>query len=275
VLVSKAAVDAAFRKVLLDKRADAAERIGLKLSAAESAMLRAIPGQQLEAVIDRTRVAPENRRAFLGNAAAVMLAVLGATGEAALGYTRGIRPDHPPGALPTEVHVVYAQSDFRLRITYAITDEEGFARQTRETAKMNRLLPKALELAKEAWEKAAAHEGTAFPIESPQPFRINKLGSYSDRSKAEALLQARRKANQQRVAKQERKRAERLARMSQARREKELARHKAVQEAEKLLAEKLQDLLATRPPAKPTPPSTKGIRPDRPPASRGIRPNRP
>jgi hypothetical protein len=92
VLVSKASLDAEFRALLLKRRAKAADEIGLALSPAESMMLGAIPAAQLEAVIARTKVAPSNRRAFLGRAAAVMLAALGMTG-CEVGCVKGIRPD--------------------------------------------------------------------------------------------------------------------------------------------------------------------------------------
>jgi hypothetical protein len=77
VLVKKAAVDPVFRRLLLARRGGAAEEIGLKLQPAEAALLEAVPARQLQAVIDRTRVAPEVRPAFLGKAAAVMLVALG------------------------------------------------------------------------------------------------------------------------------------------------------------------------------------------------------
>ena len=110
VLVKKAAVDAEFRALLLERRAAAAELISLALEPAEALMLTAVPAAQLEAIIDRTDVPLEHRRAFLGQAAAAMLAALGAMGataEAATkimpapggiapGPTRGIQPDPPP-----------------------------------------------------------------------------------------------------------------------------------------------------------------------------------
>ena len=43
VLVKKAAVDAEFKRLLLAERAEAAERIGLELQPAETAMLDAVP----------------------------------------------------------------------------------------------------------------------------------------------------------------------------------------------------------------------------------------
>lgn len=50
VLIKKAAVDAEFKAVLLQRRAAAADEIGLVLEPAEKAMLAAMPEAQLEAV---------------------------------------------------------------------------------------------------------------------------------------------------------------------------------------------------------------------------------
>jgi hypothetical protein len=94
-------VDAAFREVLLTERAAAADRIGLKLEPAEAAMLAAIPAKQLEQVVAGTRVSPHLRGAFMGYAAAVMLAALGATTADASDehyVTKGIDPEIPPPA---------------------------------------------------------------------------------------------------------------------------------------------------------------------------------
>ena len=99
VLVKKASVDPAFRSVLLERRAAAAGEIGLVLEPAEAAMLGAVPAGQLETIIARTVVPEEHRRAFLGKAAAAMLATLGivtATGCP----TKGIAPDRPPPPPP-------------------------------------------------------------------------------------------------------------------------------------------------------------------------------
>ena len=82
VLVKKAAVDAEFKALLLSRRAAAAEAIGLTLQPAEAAMLAVAPAEQLEAIIARTSVPQEHRRAFLGWAAAAMLAALGALATA-------------------------------------------------------------------------------------------------------------------------------------------------------------------------------------------------
>jgi hypothetical protein len=106
VLVKKAAVDAEFRTLLLDRRAAAADQIGLTLEPAEAAMLKAVPRPQLEGVIDRTRVPQEHRRAFLGNVAAAMLAALGVSAAGCsppipkgiapdMPATKGIQPDTP------------------------------------------------------------------------------------------------------------------------------------------------------------------------------------
>ncbi len=96
VLVKKASVDAAFKQLLLDKRAGAATEIGLALEPAEAMMLDAVPAAQLEAIIASTTVAPVSRAAFLGKAAAVMLAALGASGCEELVPVTGIAPDRPP-----------------------------------------------------------------------------------------------------------------------------------------------------------------------------------
>ena len=101
VLIKKAAVDPKFKKLLLGKRAAAAEAIALKLEPAEAAMLEAVPESHLAAVIARTTVSPKIRPAFLGYAAGVMLAALGTATLGCNGNgdpgptTEGIRPDRP------------------------------------------------------------------------------------------------------------------------------------------------------------------------------------
>jgi hypothetical protein len=94
VLVRKAAVDPAFKALLLDDRVAAAEQIGLPLDPAEEMMLSAAPRVQLETIIAQTSVPEEHRRAFLGKAAAVMLAAMSIV-TAAPGCGTGIRPDLP------------------------------------------------------------------------------------------------------------------------------------------------------------------------------------
>ncbi len=115
VLIKKAAVDPAFKKLLLEKRAGAAEAIGLKLEPAEAAMLNAVPETQLAAIVANTKVNPSLRPAFLGYAAGVMLAALGATalnqaGAESRVYTLGITPGPipygPPDVSPKEMDVI-------------------------------------------------------------------------------------------------------------------------------------------------------------------------
>lgn len=84
VLVKKASVDPAFRELLFARRADAAGEIGLELDTAEAMMLAAVPIEQLEAIVARTDVPQEHRRAFLGQAAAAMLAAVVAGGASVL-----------------------------------------------------------------------------------------------------------------------------------------------------------------------------------------------
>ncbi len=101
ILLRKASVDPAFKELLLANRGGAAEPIGLKLEPGEALMLAAAPAAQLEAVIARTSVPQEHRRAFLGQAAGVMLAALGMMTPAVCGCggeVKGSRPDPlPPG----------------------------------------------------------------------------------------------------------------------------------------------------------------------------------
>ena len=66
VLVKKAAVDAEFRALLLAQRGRAATSIELELDPAESAMLNAIPHEQLAQIVDQTQVGKELRSAFMG-----------------------------------------------------------------------------------------------------------------------------------------------------------------------------------------------------------------
>lgn len=76
VLLKKASVGAEFRKVLLEQRGDAARQIDLELTDAERTMLAAIPAEQLERIIDNTKVKPEHRSVFLGGVGKLMLAAV-------------------------------------------------------------------------------------------------------------------------------------------------------------------------------------------------------
>jgi len=107
VLVKKASIDPDFAELLLADREAAVRKIELELGQSEAMMLEAVPAAQLEAIIAQTTVPQEHRRAFLGNAAAAMLAALaGTTGGLAEAGLReipaptGVRPDlpEPPAA---------------------------------------------------------------------------------------------------------------------------------------------------------------------------------
>jgi acyl carrier protein len=98
VLLRKASVDPQFKKLLLQDYAAAADSIGLALAPGEAEMLSAAPAGQLEAIIARTTVPQEHRRAFLGQAAAAMLAIVGAAAsvlaeEPRVAPSEGIRPN--------------------------------------------------------------------------------------------------------------------------------------------------------------------------------------
>jgi hypothetical protein len=123
VLVKKAAVDPGFKALLLAERSAAAAEIGLELSDAEVAMLDGVPVEQLEAIIANTTVSPKIRPAFMGRAAAVMLAALGTTvvtfAEQVEGGEAGVttRDDEP---------VIEADETYKVGvISGTVTDEEG------------------------------------------------------------------------------------------------------------------------------------------------------
>ncbi len=79
VLVKKAAVDSAFKAILLAERSAAARRIDLELAAPERLMLDSVPAAQLQAIIARTKVEPSAIPALMGKAAAAMIVALGLT----------------------------------------------------------------------------------------------------------------------------------------------------------------------------------------------------
>ena len=66
VLLKKASVDLAFKELLLSRRAEAAQAIGLTLTASEVVMLQSVAADQLEGLIRKTKVPKEHRRVFLG-----------------------------------------------------------------------------------------------------------------------------------------------------------------------------------------------------------------
>jgi hypothetical protein len=101
VLVKKASIDPAFRCRLLASRSAAANEIGLTLQPAEAMMLDLVPAGQLDAIIAQTHVEPSKQPLFLGKAAAVMLAALGASAIMAPGQVtanKGERAEPPPTA---------------------------------------------------------------------------------------------------------------------------------------------------------------------------------
>jgi hypothetical protein len=78
VLIKKASVDPAFCQLFLEQRAGAAAEIGLALAPAERAILDTVPEAQLVGMIENTKVPEMQRRAFLGQIGAAMLAALAA-----------------------------------------------------------------------------------------------------------------------------------------------------------------------------------------------------
>ncbi|HUU17232.1 MAG TPA: hypothetical protein VMW72_08790 [Sedimentisphaerales bacterium] len=96
VLVKKASVDPEFRQILLEKRGEAAGEIGLELTEAERKMLSSIAVEQLEKIIDNTKVKPEHRNIFRGKAIKLMLgaaAGLVVVSMMSVKFTAGISPD--------------------------------------------------------------------------------------------------------------------------------------------------------------------------------------
>ena len=130
VLVKKASVDSDFAELLLANRAEAAAEIGLELTEAESAMLAAVPDEQLDAIIKQTSVPRQHRRAFLGTAATAMLAALGvitAGCEIKSEAPKGIRPDKPEDTRPDRVEATDG-------VRPDIPDEPGDSRPDRVEA---------------------------------------------------------------------------------------------------------------------------------------------
>jgi len=117
VLVKKASVDAKFKRLLIDQRARVAKEIDLDLEPAEVMMLDNVPAEQLEAIIARTKVNARSRGAFLGKAAAVMLAALGAgtfgCGRDDEPAVEGMRPDRPEDKRPAAEAQVEKETEAR------------------------------------------------------------------------------------------------------------------------------------------------------------------
>jgi len=269
VLVKKASVDPNFRRLLLDRRAESAAEIGLELDPAEAAMLDAIPSAQLDAIIARTTVDPMSRGVFLGRAAALMLAALGAglgceTSEA----SRGIRPG--------EVwETLYREIDYKGRVTYAIAEREAFLARQTEVARMNELLPEACELARRAWKSDPAHTGFPFTLEvSKGAWVCEPVFVDHRRQRLRDKLESLRADLREEEEEGAREEAQ-MADLSEAGWLRVSDRKYHEWAAERLFEEKLQALLKRQTPetAGPSPkaqktnhsyPPTDGIRPDRP-----------
>ncbi len=77
VLLKKASVDMEFRKILIKDRSKSALEIGLELIPSEKDMIDSIPEKQLVTMIYNTTVPINQKAAFRGKVAAVMLAAIG------------------------------------------------------------------------------------------------------------------------------------------------------------------------------------------------------
>ncbi len=179
ILVKKASVDPKFKRVLLTERAQAAAHIGLELDPAETVMLAAVPATQLEAIIARTTVPQEHRRAFMGQAAAAMLAVMG-LGLVGCGGTEpsepavtGIQPDVPEpggtkGSRPDRPDESSGERPRRLEATEGTRPEEPGKPATEGK----------LDAEDTPTAKPTEEETEAKPVDSesdPGPFRDNPL----------------------------------------------------------------------------------------------------
>jgi len=269
VLVKKASVDADFKSLLLEKRAEAARDIGLELTPAEAMMLDAVPAAQLEAIIATTSVSPISRAAFLGKAAAVMLAALGAemTASAGLVATRGIAPDYPNRR---QRFVVYRETNYKGDVTYGVLEQQEYNKRLAAIKATNRVIRQAYAAAARAWREDEKHKGTPFPLRTVMLLRCTREATYGDRDRAEEVLKRRQETLERKRAAAREAAERRLAAMSDAAREREEQKAKLLKEAEALFEKELAKLLA--PPKPPAEPITRGIRPGRPPASFGIQP---
>jgi hypothetical protein len=97
-LLYLAAADEAFRRVLCERRAGAAEAAGVELTASEAAILGAVTDAQLEAMIASIPPPPVERRSFLRETAASAVLALGGAALATTctaSCTRGATADVP------------------------------------------------------------------------------------------------------------------------------------------------------------------------------------
>ena len=283
VLVKKAAVDAEFKALLLETRAEAAEAIGLELEPAEVLMLDAVPAAQLGAIIDHTSVSPISRQAFLGRAAGAMLAALGAATalDADAATSRGIRPPAPTGIRPPDPKgirpdpvptrfIVYREQDYKGDVSHHVLEATAYRPKLASLRLRNRWLKAAHAQAAKAWRGDPKNEGVPFPMKAPQPYRGRMLTSFGDQAAAEEAV----KKHQEALAAQQKlaadKEAKRLAALSDERRKKEELKAQRLKAAHQLFEQRLNALLrpavpvAGISPVVPEPGGTRGIRPDRP-----------
>ncbi len=267
VLVKKASVDPDFKALLLAKRAGAAAEIGLELDPAESSMLNGIPASLLEGIIARTVVSPISRAAFLGKAAAVMLAALSTDLRAAEGPPPpgGIAPDRPARR---QRFILYSETNLKGEQSYGLADQAEYDEKAAIVLKTNRVLRQAYLAASQAWAQDEARKGIPFPMKMPQPLVLNRIATYNDQDRADEMLKRRQEEVARKLEAAQEAEERRLAGLSAEGRAKEAEKAALLKAAEALFDKELKRLLS----APATPPVTRGISPDRPPAATGVRP---
>jgi len=111
-LLYLAGMDRAFKARLLERRAAAAEGVGVRLTGAERAMLEAAPEAQLQATIEGLDVSPENleRRAFLRDVAASAIA---AAAVGAAGCSDDVDSGKDAGTIKADSHGVMVDAGVR------------------------------------------------------------------------------------------------------------------------------------------------------------------
>ena len=111
VLVKKASVDEEFRKLLLEKRAEAAKEIELELDQTEAAMLGAISREQLEKIIDNTKVPTEHKGIFLRKLGKAMLAIVLAGAASGMMKSCDESPVTTKGIQPDRIQQIQAENN--------------------------------------------------------------------------------------------------------------------------------------------------------------------
>ncbi len=281
VLVKKAAVDPDFKQLLLAKRAGAAREIGLELSPGEAALLGSVPAAHLDAIIAQTVVSPMTRAAFLGRAAAAMLAALAGVGIAEAGVpqagvvSKGVSP-----VPPVAPYNLCEETSYKGEITHSLLDAAAFRNKLGQVGRANRFLAQAHAQAAKAWSDDPARKGVAFPLPLPQPVRCSRLAGFHDLDAGQAALRPKQDDDAKRDAEARKAEEARLAALSEAARADEAKRAELIKAAQKLLEDQLKSLMAEGAvPLAPMAPG--GVRPDvpsavTPPASfGGVRPDHP